>query len=144
MVMDSHPTIKPEARSASFQFEGVFYEACNCYSICPCWTGNNPDDGTCTGMFVWDIETGTIDGVVVGGLRAVSVSQHSGARDEARQRVVIFVDESATRRQSDALVAALSGSLGGPLQELADAGRRIWPLVVPLPYLLSPHAWHGR
>jgi hypothetical protein len=50
----------------------------------------------------------------------VSISQHSGARDEARQRVVVFVDENATRRQSDALVAALTGSLGGPLQELSD------------------------
>jgi hypothetical protein len=33
---------------------------------------------------------------------------------------VIFVDDRATRQQTDALAAAFSGSLGGPLQELAD------------------------
>ena len=33
---------------------------------------------------------------------------------------MIIVDDTATQRQSDALVAAFTGSLGGPLQELAD------------------------
>src|SRR5262245_58279067 len=103
--MDSHGKIKPEARNAAYQFEGVFYEACDCYSVCPCWTGNSPDDGSCTGIFAWDVETGSIDGIDVGGLLAVSVSQHTGLRDESRQRVVIFVDDTASRRQSDALVA---------------------------------------
>ena len=33
---------------------------------------------------------------------------------------MLLIDDAATQRQSDALVAALTGSLGGPLQELAD------------------------
>lgn len=112
---------KPEVRNAPYRLVGAFYEACDCYTICPCWTGNNPDEGECTGIFAWDIEEGTIDGVDVSGLRAVSVSHHAGFRgDEARQRVVLLIDDAATQRQSDALVAALTGSLGGPLQELAD------------------------
>jgi hypothetical protein len=112
--------MKPEARNAPYKFLGSFYEACDCFPICPCWTGNDPDGGECTGLFAWEIESGSIDGVDVAGLLAVSVSHHAGLRDEARQQVVIFVDESATRRQSDALVAVLIGSLGGPLQDLAD------------------------
>jgi hypothetical protein len=114
-------SMKLEVRSAPYSLNGAFFEACDCFSICPCWTGSNPDEGTCTGIFAWDIDKGTIDGVDVSGLRAVSVSHHAGFRgDDARQRVVIFVDETATQRQSDALVAAFTGSLGGPLQELAD------------------------
>ena len=45
---------------------------------------------------------------------------HSGFRSEARQRVASFVDDRATRQETDALVAAFTGSFGGPLRELAD------------------------
>jgi FtsP/CotA-like multicopper oxidase with cupredoxin domain len=111
----------PTDRSkAPYQLRGLFYEACDCFTVCPCWMGNNPDGGECTGVFAWEIEQGSIDGVDVTGLRAVSVSHHVGVRDEAKQRVVIFVDDRATRQQADALAAAFSGRLGGPLQELAD------------------------
>lgn len=104
---------------ASYQLSGLFYEACDCFVVCPCWLGGDPDEGACTGVFAWEIEQGTIDGVDVSGLRAVSISQHTGAREAARQRVVIFIDERATRRQAALMAAAFSGKLGGPLQELA-------------------------
>jgi hypothetical protein len=121
VTTESHASLKPEVRSAPYRMLGAFYEACDCYTICPCWTGSNPDEGQCTGIFAWDIEEGSVDGVDVTGLRAVSVSHHTGFRgDEARQRLVLLIDDAATQRQSDALVAALTGSLGGPLQELAD------------------------
>jgi hypothetical protein len=105
---------------APYRLRGSFYEACDCFTVCPCWMGNNPDGGECTGVFAWEIDRGLIDGVDVSGLRVVSVSHHVGIRDEAKQRVVILVDDRASRQQADALVAAFSGRLGGPLQELAD------------------------
>lgn len=109
-----------EIRPSPYQFSGAFYEACDCYTVCPCWTGGDPDDGECTGVFAWEIDQGAIDGIDVAGLRAVSVSYHVGFRgDDAKQRVVLFIDEIATQKQSEALVAALTGALGGPLQELA-------------------------
>jgi hypothetical protein len=106
--------------AAPYQIEGVFYEACDCFTVCPCWIGHGPDGGECTGLFAWEIEAGSIDGIDVSGLLAVSVSTHGGPRDEAKQRVVIFVDDRATRVQADAMAAAFSGKLGGPLQELGD------------------------
>jgi hypothetical protein len=109
-----------ERGGAPYEFRGEFYEACDCFTVCPCWMGNSPDEGECTGLFAWEIEAGSIDGVDVAGLLAASVSHHTGPREEARQRVVIFVDDRATRQQADALVAAFSGRLGGPLQELGD------------------------
>ena len=105
---------------APYQLRGIFYEACDCYTICPCWLGNSPDGDECTGVFAWQVEKGAIDGVDVSGLRTVSVSYHSGLREGARQRVVIFIDDRTTRQQADALAAAFSGGLGGPLKELAD------------------------
>ena len=106
--------------NAPYQLSGMFYEACDCFTVCPCWVGSEPDGGECTGVFAWQIEKGSIDGVDVSGLQAVSVSHHTGSRDDAKQRVVIFVDDRATRQQADALGAVFSGGLGGPLQELAD------------------------
>lgn len=117
----SQSDTQPDVREAPYDLTGSFYEACDCYTICPCWTGSNPDEGECTGIFTWVIDAGSIDGTDVTGLRAVSVSHHQGYRGAAaRQRVVILVDDTATQRQSDALVAAFTGSLGGPLRELAD------------------------
>lgn len=111
---------QPEVRDTPYQFHGKFYEACDCYTICPCWTGNQPDEGVCTGVFAWGLEGGSIRGVDVTGRRVVSISQHTGHRDAALQRVVIFVDEDASAEQTEALVGALSGRYGGPLWELAD------------------------
>lgn len=105
---------------APYRLRGSFYEACDCFTVCPCWMGNNPDGGECTGVFAWEIDQGSIDNVDVSGLRIVSVSHHVGNREEAKQRVVIFIDDRATRQQADALTAAFSGRLGGPLKELAD------------------------
>ncbi len=116
----SRRTTGIEIRRAPYQFSGSFYEACDCLTVCPCWTGGDPDDGHCTGVFAWEIDQGAIDGIDMAGLRAVSVSYHAGFRgDDAKQRVVLFIDEIASQKQSEALVAALTGSLGGPLQELA-------------------------
>jgi hypothetical protein len=96
----------------------MFYEACDCYTICPCWTGGAPDDGYCTGLFAWSIESGVIAGVDVAGRHAVSVSRHAGSREGSRQQVFFFVDQNATPEQSEALVGALTGAYGGPLAEL--------------------------
>ena len=30
---------RPVTRAAPYRFRGTFYEACDCYTICPCWTG---------------------------------------------------------------------------------------------------------
>ena len=110
----------PEQRDAPYRFRGTFYEACDCYTVCPCWTGDSPDEGECTGVFVWDIEEGQIDGIDVKGRRAVSVSQHQGHRDDASQHVMLFVDSEATTKQTEHLVAAFTGHLGGPLGQLAE------------------------
>lgn len=120
MISEDH-AVKVEVREAPYRLSGSFYEACDCFTVCPCWTGNDPDEGQCTGIFTWDIEEGSIDGVDVGGLRSVSVSAHNGFRGaEAMQRVVIIIDDTATQQQSDAVVAAFTGSLGGPLRELSE------------------------
>jgi hypothetical protein len=60
-----------------YHVTGPFIEACDCTVLCPCWVGNPPDLGSCTGFFAWSLDTGSrIDGVDVGGHQVVSVSTH--------------------------------------------------------------------
>lgn len=117
---------KPAARAAAYDISGDFLEVCDCFTICPCWTGRNPDGEVCTGAFAWVIEKGKVDGVDVGGQIVVSISTHSGHREKAKQRVMIFVSEEASDAQAKALAGAFSGLYGGPLNEL---GRILGELV---------------
>ncbi len=118
---------RPAARAAAYDLRGDFLEVCDCFTICPCWTGRTPDEDVCTGVFAWVIEAGSIGGIDVGGLIAVSVSTHAGHREKAQQRVVLFVSEAADDAQATALAGAFAGLYGGPLGEL---GRLLGELVL--------------
>jgi hypothetical protein len=104
----------------AYDLRGTFLEACDCYVICPCWAGETPDEGHCTGLFVWSLREGTIDGVDVSGLSTASVSRHEGHRGEGGWTVTLLIDDRASAEQREALVSAFTGKLGGPLAELAD------------------------
>ena len=113
------PVAIPSAIEARpYQLEGEFLEVCDCYTICPCWTGRAPDENECTGIFAWAVRTGTIDGVDVSGRTVASISTHQGHRDNSHQRVVLFLDAQCTQEQADKLASTFSGSFGGPLAEL--------------------------
>jgi hypothetical protein len=104
----------------AYDLRGTFLEACDCYVICPCWAGEGPDGGHCTGLFVWYVREGTIDGVDVSGLSTASASVHEGHRSGGGWRVSMLIDERASAEQREALVSAFSGKMGGPLAELAE------------------------
>ncbi|AVZ71009.1 hypothetical protein SLUN_00805 [Streptomyces lunaelactis] len=102
----------------AYRLHGQFLELCDCYTICPCWVGQPPDDGWCTGAFCWSVEEGTIGDVDVAGRSVVSVSFHAGHRDDGGQEVTLFVDDGADDAQFTALASTFTGGYGGPLREL--------------------------
>lgn len=114
----STPVERP-AGSSGYRLVGRFLEACDCYAICPCWIDEPPDEDRCSGIYVWDIADGRIEGRDVSGLRVASVSFHTGRRRGSQQRVVLIVDKAADDHQREVLRKAFTGSLGGPLGELA-------------------------
>lgn len=107
-----------ERRDVAYDLQGDFLEVCDCFTICACWTGGAPDEGECTGVFAWVIGQGSIDGVGVAGRTVVSVSTHEGHRDQAHQRVQIFVDEAASDAEVAVLAPTFAGLRGGPLGDL--------------------------
>lgn len=115
-IPDLDPNIERE--EVAYELKGDFLEVCDCFTICPCWTGRSPDEGICTGVFAWVIQTGNIDGIGVSGRTVVSVSTHEGNRDQAHQRVQMFIDEPASNAEIEALAPTFAGLRGGPLGDL--------------------------
>jgi hypothetical protein len=104
---------------SGYQLEGSLLEVCSCDVLCPCWIGEDPDQGTCDAVVAYHLDKGTIDGVDVGGLSLVGVAHIPGNILEGNWREVLFLDEEASDEQADAILSAFTGKLGGPLADLA-------------------------
>jgi hypothetical protein len=114
------PAVETEPASSGYQFQGTLLEACNCDVLCPCWIGEDPDNGTCSSVVAYHFDKGTIRGVDVSGLTLANVVFIPGNILAGNWKAVMFVDERATDEQLAALVDVFSGKLGGPIADLAQ------------------------
>ncbi len=108
------------ATQVGYQLEGSLLEVCSCDVLCPCWIGEDPDQGTCDAVVAYHFDSGTIRGVDVAGLSLVAVAHIPGNVLEGNWREVVYVDENATDEQEAAMLDAFTGKLGGPLADLAE------------------------
>jgi hypothetical protein len=108
------------ATQAGYQLEGSLLEVCSCDVLCPCWIGEDPDQGTCDAVVAYHFDKGAIRGVDVSGLSLVGVAHIPGNVLEGNWRELVFVDDRATDEQADAMIEAFTGKLGGPLADLAE------------------------
>jgi hypothetical protein len=113
-------TAQTESASAIYQFQGTLLEACNCDVLCPCWIGEDPDNGTCSSVVAYHLDSGTIRGVDVSGLTLANVVFIPGNVLAGNWKAFLYVDDRASDEQLNALVDAFSGQLGGPLADLAQ------------------------
>ncbi|HEY3230440.1 MAG TPA: DUF1326 domain-containing protein [Roseiflexaceae bacterium] len=113
-------------RSPRYLLEGRLLEVCDCKVLCPCWIGEDPDNGTCDSALAYHFDRGAIEGIDVSGLTFAVVGHIPGNILAGNFRVIFYVDERATPEQYDALLDAWSGRLGGPL---ADAIKLIGEVV---------------
>jgi hypothetical protein len=113
-------TAQAEATDLVYDLQGTLLEACSCGVLCPCWIGEDPDGGSCQAFVAYHFDSGTVNGVDVGGLNLVNAVFIPGnVLTPASWRIVMFVDEQATDAQMQALLDAYGGKLGGPLADLA-------------------------
>ena len=125
----------------SYHLEGRLLEVCNCNVLCPCWIGEDPDGGTCDSVVAYHLDSGTINDVDVGGLPLVSVVNIPGNVLEGNWRQLVYVDDAASDEQADAILAAFSGKLGGPLADLAELiGERVAVKRAPIKHELEEAA----
>jgi hypothetical protein len=117
---------QPAAAAAGYQIEGSLLEVCSCDVLCPCWIGEDPDQGTCDAVVAYHLDSGSIRGVDVAGLTLVGVAHIPGNVLEGNWRQVLYVDDQASDEQADAILDAFTGKLGGPLADLAQlVGERV-------------------
>jgi hypothetical protein len=102
-----------------YNVEGRLLEACSCGGPCPCWVGDDPDGGTCDTVICYHYDKGEINGVSVAGLTLALVALVPGNVLKGNWKVAAHVDSKASPQQKEAILAAHTGKLGGPLGDLA-------------------------
>ena len=111
---------QPETTAQTYQLEGSLLEVCTCDILCPCWVGEDPDGGTCDGLFAWHIENGTVNGIDVSGRTFGFVAHIPGNVLDGNWKIVVFLDDGASEEQQQALLDVWTGKLGGPVADLAQ------------------------
>ena len=102
----------------AYDLSGALLEVCTCNILCPCWVGEDPDNGTCQSIMAWHFESGTIDGVDVGGLTFAGVMDIPGNVLAGNWRAMVYIDDKSTPQQEEALLNLFTGKLGGPVADL--------------------------
>jgi hypothetical protein len=103
-----------------YDLEGTLLEACQCGVLCPCWIGEDPDEGSCNAVNAYNFTNGTIRGVDVSGLSLVfAVHIPGNVLTPGSWKMAIFVDERASDEQMQAMLDAYQGRLGGPLADIS-------------------------
>jgi hypothetical protein len=92
---------------SSTTLTGRFLECCDCYTICPCWVNERPDEDHCSALYVWTFDPGSqIEGNDISG-KSVVVAAFHGNRQGTQS--AIYVDETLSPAAQRELIAAFSG-----------------------------------
>jgi hypothetical protein len=103
----------------AYHLEGRLLEVCDCRVLCPCWIGEDPDNGTCDSVVAYHFDKGTIDGVDVSGRTLALVSHIPGNVLAGNIRVAMYLDEGASEAEEKAIVDVYTGKRGGPVADFA-------------------------
>jgi hypothetical protein len=127
-----------QVAAQAYVLEGTMLEACNCNVLCPCWIGEDPDNGTCDSVIAYHIDRGQVTGVDVSGLTVLEAHHIPGNVLAGNWRQVILIDDRASDDQIRVLGDAFQGRLGGPLGDLAGlVGERLGVYPAPIDHQLS-------
>jgi hypothetical protein len=106
----------------AWNLAGTFYENCSCDAICPCTWSNMAHQATndnCRVALMFDIDSGSIDGLDVGGTAVVMIAQTPAMMPEGNWTVGLIISDDASAEQTEALGRVFSGAMGGPPAGLA-------------------------
>jgi hypothetical protein len=105
----------------AWKLEGTYFENCSCEMPCPCTVtfDAGADYDRCQVLLAFDVQSGEVDGVDVGGLTAAVVADTPKVMTEGNWRLGLIVDDGASDEQAEKLGAVFSGQMGGPMAALA-------------------------
>ena len=114
----------------AWQLSGQVLESCNCNMVCPCVFGPaKPDQGWCGGALVFDIQTGTSDGVSLAGTRTALALDLPGDFLGGNGTGRLYVGASAGPDQRRELEAIFSGQKGGAFAALGGVLTKVLPVM---------------
>jgi hypothetical protein len=100
--------------NSSWKLEGDYFEGCNCDVTCPCIFRGDPDEGNCNLTTAWHIQNGSYDNINVGELNVVGLFHTPGNMlTGPKWKAALYIDERATKEQSDSLTKIFSGQARG-------------------------------
>jgi len=105
----------------AWKLEGTYFENCSCEVPCPCTASLTlgADYDRCQVLLAFDVESGEIDGVDVGGRTVAVVADTPKLMTDGNWRLGLIVDDDASDEQAEKLGAVFSGQMGGPMAGLA-------------------------
>lgn len=105
----------------TWNLEGTYLETCNCELPCPCIASMalQADLDYCGVLLAFNLTSGDVDGVDVGGTGAALVVNAPKRMADGGWKVGLYISDSANDEQTEALTKVFSGQLGGPPASLA-------------------------
>ena len=101
--------------SIPWRVEGIYYEACNCDAVCPCYSALPPTYGYCEGNCAWHVAKGHYGDLLLDDLNVVMVQRTDGLMRETPWKCWFYIDSRADPLQFDALTQVFTGAGGGHL-----------------------------
>ena len=104
----------------AWKIEGQYFENCSCDVPCPCTVSLDlgADRDTCNAFLVFQVESGEVDGVDVGGLTVAAIAETPKVMTDGNWRLGVLIDDGASDEQAEKLAAVFGGQLGGPMEAL--------------------------
>lgn len=102
---------------------GQSIELCSCRLLCPCWVSPDvePDQGWCSGAFVFDISAGNSDDVNLASCKVAIGLEWPGNLWAGNGNARLYIDGATTAEQRRELEAIFGGQKGGPLATVLPA-----------------------
>lgn len=127
----------------AWKISGLYFEACNCDLVCPCYSAKPPTYGYCEGNCAWHLQQGQFDGVDLSGLNVIMVQRCDGFMRETKWKCWFFMDDRATPEQFDALKRIFTLTDGG---HLAKTFGKLWEIggVERAPIQMTTDGWKHR
>lgn len=87
----------------TWKVEGIYFEACNCDSVCPCYSARPPTYGYCEGNCTWHITKGHYGETLLDGLNVILVQRCDGFMRVTKWDCWFYFDQHTTEEQFNAL-----------------------------------------
>ena len=112
----------------AWTLKGTWFESCSCKMVCRCNFGPaEPDQGWCSGVLGFVIDSGESNGVDLGGTQLVLHGELPGDFTGGMDKAKLYLDERASDSQRAELEAIFQGKRGGVWEGVAGIIREFAP-----------------